>query len=331
MRKIFALFLLITFSTNVRAATASDTWGQVSKTIAINPGTSVSVWKDAYRSLVTNGESTMTAVGDGTYEYIVGLPAGQTYNYIFFVNAGWPAPGGLQAWNDYYDIMPANGVIKCSSNGYSWNEPDTTAYYSSVNYDARRVLNIASSKIPGDTIWVFNNFGETPGVVANFTAAAEGETIIRLLWAGVYGSWGQSGEAFKAADVLAGGYYEIYRGTNETGPFTKINTVEGSYNTYLDTNLIFGDTYYYCIRAVDAYMGTDSTDTFSRIIGDTSTVMNAKARGAIGTFFLVKEADWKIIEKHENIVWFSKPDDPPWCEKIPVRVVRIYLPRGKME
>jgi len=55
MRKIFALFLLITFSTNVRAATASDTWGQVSKTIAINPGTSVSVWKDAYRSLVTNG------------------------------------------------------------------------------------------------------------------------------------------------------------------------------------------------------------------------------------------------------------------------------------
>ncbi len=325
---LFTVLAVLGLSAPARAgATASDSWGAVVKYIAINPGTSVSVWKEASRSLVTNGSVSMTPVGDGTYEYIVGLNAGQSYNYIFYAQAGWPAPPGLVAWNEYYDVMPANGVIRCSSNGKTWNMPDTTAYYSSVNYDARRVLNIPGTMAPGDTLYVFNNFAETPGTVNNFFAAAEGDTQIRLTWDGVYGHWGTGGEAFKAADVLAGGTFEIYRGTNESGPFTRIATIDGLLSTFLDSNLVAGDTYYYCVRALDAYRGlTVATDTFPRLRGDTSTVRYARARGAIRTFFIVRDADWGVLENRGGLAWFSDPVDPPWGEKIAVRIARVYLP-----
>lgn len=322
---IFDIYLLIfLFSPAYAGSTASDTWGSVSKTIAIQPGTTVSVWKDASRALITNGAAACIPVGDGTYEYLVGLTAGQTYNYIFFANASFPAEGGLQAWNEYYDIMPTTGKIRASRNGTTYNDT-TSAYYSSVAYDARRVLAVPSSMNPGETLWVFNNFGETPGVVANLTGYGEGDTMIRLNWTGVYGFWGQNGESFKAADVLAGGSYEIYRGNTESGPFSLIATIPGQLLTYLDTDLLLGDTKYYAIFARDAYNGTLTTDTFPRLRGDTSTIIHARSAAAVRAFFIVRDANWDYIESQGGLAYFSRPEDPPWGSKTPVAVARVFL------
>jgi hypothetical protein len=307
------------------ASTAADTWGAVPKSIAIHPGTTTSVWKDVSRSQITNGAATCTPVGDGTYEYIVGLTRGQTYNYIFYATSPYPAVGGLTAYNEYYDIMPTSGRIRCSTNGITYNDT-TSAYYGPVTYDARRILTVPTALNPGETLWVFNNFGETPGVVSGIAAAAEGETQIRVSWTGVYGFWGQNGESFKAADVLAGGSYEIYRGNTESGPFSLIAIIPGQSLSYLDTNLTLGDTKYYAVFARDAYNGTSSTDTFPRLKGDTSTIVNARASGAIRTFFIVRDPNWDYIERTGGVAYFSRPEDPPWGNKTPVSVVRVYLP-----
>lgn len=328
-------FCLLSFAFPAPAlagATAADTWAQVTKTIAIMPGTTVSVWKDATRSLVTNGTMTCTAVGDGTYEAVVGLVAGQTYNYIFYANAPSPAPGGLVAFNEYYDVIPNSGQIRASTNGKTYNDT-TSCYYSSVNFDARRVIKVPTTLNPGDTLWVFNNFGETPVSFRGLSAQPEGDTQVRLYWTGIYGSWGAGGEAFKCADVLAGGTIEIYRtNTNESNPYTKIATIGGEKTTYLDTNLPANDTYFYVLRARDAYTGSaGAIDTFPQLRSDSSTPVHSQTSNQIQAFFIVRDADWDVIQSKNGRCYLSYADDVPWGEKMEGSMVRVYLPPRKTE
>jgi hypothetical protein len=327
---VFILVGFVQFATPAHAQTAADTWGWVPKYIAIHPGTTASVWSDASRSQITNGRVAMTPVGDGTYEYVVGLTRGQSYNYIFWANSDSTPKGGLKTWNEYYDIMPTSGKIRVSTDTVTkvWNDT-TSAYYAPVNYDARRVLSIPATKDPGDTMYVFNNFGETPGLVANFQAWNSGETQILLTWDAPYGNWGSWGEPVKAADVLAGGSYEIYRSAvSESGPFTLVATVQGHLASHTDTDLAPGNTYYYAIRALDAYGGSGLTDSFTRLRGETSTVDSAVTTAAIRAFFLVQGGSWPVIERQEGKAWFSRPEDPPWGDKMPVRVVRVVAGLG---
>lgn len=309
------------------AATAADTWASVQKYIAIHPGTSVSVWNTPERSQITGGAVAMTPVGDGTYEYVVGLTAGQTYNYLFWANPGGTAVGGLQAWNEYYDIVPTSGLIRCSLNGITYN--DTSAYYGSVNYDARRILAVGSNRNPGDTIWVFNNWGETPGTVAGLSGYGEGESTIRLTWTGVYGFWGTGGEAFKAADVLAGGRIQVWRSATPYSGYTLRGTVEGRFTTFVDTNLAPG-SYYYYLRPFDAYNGSGATDSFLTLSGSDSPAVAGYKQCTtalpVRSFFIVRDADWEVIERQGGLAFLSHEDDPPWGAKIPVSMVRVELP-----
>lgn len=309
------------------ASTAADTWGSVPKYIAINPGTSVSVWNTPDRSQVTNGAVAMTPVGDGTYEYVIGLTAGQTYNYLFWANPGGTAVGGLQNWNDYYDVVPTSGGIRCSTNGVTYN--DTSASYGTVNFDARRILAIPATKNPGDTIWVFNNWGETPGRVAGLGGHGEGDSAIRLNWNGVYGFWGEGGEAFKAADVLAGGFIQVWRSTTETGTYTLVGTTDGKFSTFVDSNLAPG-SYFYFLRAFDAYHGTGTSDTFQRLASTDSPIVAGPVQCTtalpVRSFFIVRDADWNVIERQDGLAFASYPDDPPWGAKFPVSMTRVILP-----
>ncbi len=308
---------------------AADTWGNVPKYIAIHPGTTVSVWNTADRSQITGGAVAMTPIGDGTYEYVVGLTRGQTYNYLFWANPGGTAVGGLQAWNDYYDIVPTSGTIRCGINAPIYN--DTSAYYSSVSYDARRVVTIPTTLNPGDTLWVFNNWGETPGAVAGFTGNGEGDTSIRLNWSGVYGFWGTGGEAFKAADVLAGGVVQIYRSTSPLTGYTFRDSAAGGATTYLDTNLAPG-TYYYMVRAVDAYrrLGTANDSFYSLRGGNDSPVVNGYIQCTtalpIRSFFIVQGGDWDYIQSQGGRAWFSQEGSPPWGEKFAATIVSVTIP-----
>lgn len=316
--------------------TAADTWGTVAKKIVIMPGTSVSAWKDSWRSVVTNGPAAMTAVGDGTYEYTVGLVRGEVYNYLFFVDAGASPPPGLQAFNEYFDPVPTSGPIPASTNGSTVTDTTSVRYGQAGNFDARRILTVPRSIAPGDTLWVFNNLGETPGAPTNFLAFPEGETAVRLQWGAPYGFWGTGGEAFKAADVIAGGFYRIYRSTTPSGLFALVGTVAGGVFTYLDSGLTSGETYYYIIRSVDAYLG-GGADSFPRRMSDSSTVDTSATASAFRSFWMVEArpeagrlvvvqgAREEAIARAGGLVWLSPPGAPPWVAKVPGRMSWVRL------
>lgn len=313
---------------------ARDSWGAVPKYIAIHPGTAVSVWQTEGRSQITNGAVAMTPVGDGTYEYIVGLSAGQAYNYLFYARPGPTAIQGLAAWNEYYDIVPTVGTIRAGRNVPRYTDT-TSAYYSTILGDARRVLSVPSSMNPGETLWVFNNWGETPGTVAGVSGNGEGDTAIRIIWTGVYGFWGSGGEAFKAADVLAGGKIEIYRSTSPLTGYTLRDTVSGGATTYLDTGLTPG-SYYYMVRALDAYRGLGyGNDSYATLKGGSdSPVVNTYVQCTtalpIRSFFIVQDGDWDYIRQHGGQAWFSQEGDPPWGEKFQATIVSVTIPERPM-
>lgn len=333
MRSLFAgavLLFFVALPAFAQTLVARDSWGAVPKYIAIHPGTTVSVWQTEGRSQITGGAAAMTPVGDGTYEYIVGLVAGQSYNYLFYARPGATAIQGLAAWNEYYDVVPAVGTIRAGRNVPRYTDT-TSAYYSTIVGDARRVLAVPSSMNPGETLWVFNNWGETPGTIAGFSGNGEGDTAIRLNWTGVYGFWGSGGEAFKAADVLAGGRIEIYRSSSPLTGYTLRDTVAGGLTTYLDTGLAPG-SYYYMVRALDAYRGLGyANDSYSTMRGGSdspivNTYIQCTTALAIRSFFIVQGGDWDYIQARNGQAWFSQEGDPPWSEKFQATIVSVILP-----
>ena len=84
-------------------------------------------------------------------------------------------------------------------------------------------------------------------------AASAGYNKINVSWSGVSGAAG----------------YEIYRGTNPGGPYTKIRTLTSGYRSYIDTGRATGTTYYYKVRA---YKESDGV----RYLGEYSAVVAAK-------------------------------------------------------
>lgn len=338
---VAAVFGLLLAAAPVRADTtvASDTWGDAVKTLVVMPGTSISCWKDAWRALASGGETTCTPVGDGSFEMILGLTAGQTYNYLFFAQGGNPAVGGLMQSNEYYDIIPTNGPIPVSTNGRTIYTDSTSVYYQAArygqagNFDARRLLTVPNVMTPGETLWVFNNFGETPGVVGGVTAYAQGDTSIRIEWTSPYGYWGSGGEAFKAADILAGGRYRIYRSSTpavaDTWAFSFVESVDGDVFTYLDSGLVSGETYRYVIQCLDAYKGASNPwgDSFPQRWSDTSAADTSTTAAAFNSIFLIRAPDEEVIRRKSDLVFLSRADDPPWGPKWPARLAQAYLPR----
>lgn len=306
-------------------ASASDTWGQVGRDLVVQPGTSVSCWSDPARSQITNGPMAMVPVGDGTYETVVGLIRGQTYNYFFFVNAGASPAGRLTAFNTYYDIVPTSGRINASTNGVAVNETTAARYGQAGNFDARRILTVPASLNPGDTLWVFNNLGETPGVVTSLLAYAEGDTQIRLQWDGPYGFWGTGGEAFKAADVLAGGRIEILRADTSGGLYTQVAAIDGKEVTWLDSGLASANTYYYVVRCRDAYQG-GLADSFPQRLGDTTAPVHSSPQGPVNTYFIVQGADEEVLASKGWLAYLTPWGEPPTSPKWAGRMVRIFLP-----
>ncbi|WP_031314260.1 alpha amylase N-terminal ig-like domain-containing protein [Caldanaerobacter subterraneus] len=64
-----------------------------------------------------------------------------------------------------------------------------------------------------------------------------------------------------SADNVAIYGYEIYRASNEAGPFTKIATVGENTHTYVDTDVLNGKTYYYKVAAVDTSFNRTASNT----------------------------------------------------------------------
>lgn len=71
-------------------------------------------------------------------------------------------------------------------------------------------------------------------------------------------SWGKVSEASG---------YEIYRSTSKTGTFSKVTTLSGSTNSYINGSLTTGRTYYYKIRVYRNNNGSKVYSSFSTIVG----------------------------------------------------------------
>ena len=85
------------------------------------------------------------------------------------------------------------------------------------------------------------------GVPTGVTAVADSSTRIIIGWSGV--------------DVLI--MYHVYRGFSASGPFTPVGA--SSSNSYINSGLSPGTTYYYRVSAMDTFYGTESaqSDTVS--------------------------------------------------------------------
>lgn len=327
---ILLIFKITIFSYQIFGANlVSDTWANtgnmwdLKKYIAVHPGTSQSVWEN--RALITNGLLEMTPLGDGTYEAIIGLNAGATYNYLFFVKTGANPPPGLNQNYTYYDCVPSAGNIACGTAPHIVLSFDTStsgyAYYTQIqwfdgtnnNFDARRVVRIPSTLSPGDSLYIYNNFSDKPGAVTNFNVVALDTNTAYLTWSYPATSWGSSGSMI-AADVVAGGYYNIYRNTTgSTTTYTLIATVDGSVFSYTDSNLTQGQTYYYVIVAYDAYRGTG--DSFAVIAGDTTSQDSVSMNAPVRVRFKVEKDsnekyyiygfNWDYVEKNNYDVYLT--------------------------
>ncbi|MEW5693108.1 MAG: hypothetical protein AB1765_07415 [Candidatus Hydrogenedentota bacterium] len=301
------------FSTLSAGTYASDTWALVKKYIAVHPGTSKAVWEDADRSLITNGAMEMTPVGDGTYQAILELNKGATYNFIFFAKTEASAPPGLQTWTTYYDAVPTGGSIQSGTQPTVVTTVDTyynPVYYSVIvdgyNQDARRVLKTPTNI--GDTLYIFNNFGDHPKAPQNFKANALDTQNVLLTWDDPYTNWGTWGESVKAVDVIAGGTYAIYRNTTgSTTTYTLLTTVDGSLNSYYDTNVAMNDTYWYVIVSYDAYRGGTNQPFTQLCSSDTSNQDSATIYEPINVFFKVEHFNWDYVRQHDYIVYLT-PD-----------------------
>lgn len=314
---VFSLFLSIE---NTYTKMAADTWASVSRYIAIHSRMDEACWESpASRALVTNGAAAMTPVGDGTYEYVAELQIGASYNYLFFAKTFSTAPDGLQTWTTYYDAVPTSGSIQSSTTPAFISAVDTVSY-DPVHYGeivlgdgsrhARRILTVPTNLNPGDTLYIWNNFSDKPGIPANFTANALDTQTVYLSWDAPYGNWGSSGESFKMADVIAGGHYEIYRSlTGNTGSFVLLDTVAGNIREYYDTDITVNSDYYYVLIACDAYYGKSSSESFTQLCSDTSPQDSVSIVNPIPVIFKVEGFDWNYVKNHGGIVYLTPPGE----------------------
>jgi len=321
---------------------ASSAWGGngVIKKISIQQGTSVSVWTDR-GNIVQMAE--MQPVGDGTYYIKIstdyGMVPGATYNFLFFVvtPSTW-APSGLTPGTTYAEPVPNYGsdagfVVCTDSTNVSGTLLPNAGYYSSLNGDARRIL-----EIPYDVnqLWVYCNFASTPQITAS--ALPAGKTSIELSWTPV-GSWGSG---FPAVDVIVGGKYYIYRSSGLNLTYQLILSTAGSVTSYTDTGLTTGVTYYYVFVATDAYKGavnpatkTPDANLVTRTNVDSATPNDyydawARPSAPIPVYFKIEKPNWEYIEKHGYIVYLTPVgvDGRFYPFKVPGRIVRVYLPEG---
>lgn len=330
---LFYFFFFISIGVPVFAGQyASDTWAQLNKYIAVQAGTLQSVWEN--NADITNGLVTMTVKGDGTYGAVIGLETGKSYNFLFFAKTGSTAPPGLQPNYTYYDAVPTGGNIQSGTTAYQVSVYDSTqqapVHYDhiGINWDARRVITVPSYLNPGDSFYVYGNFADKPGGVTNFSATAVDTDTVRLTWSYPYGYWGSGSENVKAADVIAGGTYAIYRNTTgSTTTYTKIASVPGDVFAYRDTGLTPDSTYYYVIVSKDAYTGQYDTTPFEQLVSDTITPDSATPKPPIKVFFSVQGLDWNYVRHNKFIVYLTdkREKNKYFVRRTRAVITRIYM------
>ncbi|MEW6555835.1 MAG: alpha-amylase family glycosyl hydrolase [Elusimicrobiota bacterium] len=248
---------------------AEPIWRNVRKTIAFQEGQTVSAWDEVGRSnLTSTGRAVnMTAPADDSteQEFSVNLAGGTTYNFILFAYSTFTI-SGLTVGTTYYDTVPTSGSNGMATSTSTANiTSHGSAWYGNVGAtgDSRRLLYVPrlSQLGGGATLYVYCNFAARPTQSSVYATAASSYSIL-LMWT-PYGAWGTDSESFKAADVIAGGFYYVYRSSvSASGPYVLwastdvMSWTDDDKDTSGDNKgLIGGNEYFYVIVASDAYKG----------------------------------------------------------------------------
>ncbi len=163
----------------------------------------------------------------------------------------WNRPEGALGYYIYRSTNKSGGyksikLMTSSASALSYTDskdlaPGTKYYYKVIPYilvDGNKVKGITGGPVAAQTK------SATPaGIKAEFTGAAE-----------VSVSWG-------AVDGAAG--YQVYRATAAAGPFSGVKTL--TTNSFKDTSVSSGTTYYYKVRSYRTVSGQKVFSTFSPV------------------------------------------------------------------
>lgn len=322
MKKILLISFLLMPVFAYSQQKAHTNWAKLDKYLVIQPSLNVSAWEN--RSIVSN----MVPVGDGTYQVKLDLTPGQYYNFLFMAKTGSNPPLGLDVDTTYYDQSPGQGYIPTSKN------PDTVQYTNHAWYgqvsednDQRRIL-LVPNLGTGESLYVFNNFNESPNP-PDTVEALPGDGRIILNWSKAQGSWNQDD-----VNILAGGEYTIYyNNVDASSNYTALTTVEGNVTSYTHTGLANGVTYYYIIVTKDAYMQStgypfpQKSSDLPPLAGEAGNQAYATPRGTMPVYFKVEQINWKIVEEKNYLVWLtpSSEDGRVYNRKVPGRIIKVKI------
>jgi hypothetical protein len=130
-------------------------------------------------------------------------------------------------------------VYGTTNTAVNWLVSGVVGGNSSLGTISSTGLYTAPATVPTSKVIVTAQCAYSPSVSAN-----AGVTVMAPVAHSVNLSW--------TASTASPAGYNIYRGTQPTGPFTRINPALEPATVYADNNVVSGQTYYYATTAVDS-------------------------------------------------------------------------------
>lgn len=157
--------------------------------------------------------------------------------------------GGSSSSSSNLSLYTISGTISPSSGGsgstltLSGSANGSTTADGSGSYSFAGLTNGTYMVTPSRPGYTFNPSVQTVTVggvditAVNFTASQQTSNSVTLSWVA-------------SVSVVSG--YNIYRGTSDGGPYTKVNSSLIAASSYTDTTVAAGNSYYYVCTSVDS-------------------------------------------------------------------------------
>ncbi|MEH6939797.1 InlB B-repeat-containing protein [Bacillus sp. JJ664] len=230
--------------------------------------------------------------GNGTSYLNENLTSGTTYYYKV---RAYKLIDGIKVYNPFSSIVSAKPVLptitapKATVAGFnkvkvSWNEVGEADGYEVYRSTALSgtYSNIASLKYSSTLSYTNTNL--TPNknyyykirtyriyngkkVYSSFSNVVFSKPVLASITSSKVATAGYNKVKVTWGKVSEASGYEIYRSTSKTGTFSKITTLSGNSNSYINGSLTTGRTYYYKIKVYRNNNGTKVYSSYSTIVG----------------------------------------------------------------
>ena len=158
----------------------------------------------------------------------------------------WTAVSGATGYNVYRSNSLNGTYLKINTSAISSHSYTNNGLSSGATYYYKvTAVNAGAESAQSNAVFVTLK----PSVPAGLTAAAISTSSITVTWTAVSGATG----------------YNVYRATSNGGSYTKINASVLATNSYTNTGLTAGKTYFYKVTAVNAGGESDRSNAKSAI------------------------------------------------------------------